>query len=198
MNIFYLHPDPNKAAAYHYDKHKVKMILEAAQMLCTAHHHYAELYEYDAGYIPYRKAHYNHPSTKWVRKNMQTYFWLYDYMMALGEEYTKRYKKTHLSITKCKDVLLNPPEGMQNGHFTAPPQCMPDEYKVNWNTLKAYWNYYINDKKSIINKNEKPYTKYPFDVDNVHGTARANFFSKNIEGHGNYIPRYHQTNRQHT
>ena len=43
MNIFYLHPNPNKAAAYHYDKHKVKMILEAAQMLCTAHHHYAEL-----------------------------------------------------------------------------------------------------------------------------------------------------------
>ena len=93
MNIFYLHSDPYKAATYHYDKHKVKMILEAAQMLCTAHHHYAELYEYDAGYIPYRKAHYNHPSTKWARENMQTYFWLYDYMMALGEEYTKRYKK---------------------------------------------------------------------------------------------------------
>ena len=64
MNIFYLHPNPNKAAAYHYDKHKVKMILEAAQMLCTAHHHYAELYEYDASYIPYRKAHYNHPFNK--------------------------------------------------------------------------------------------------------------------------------------
>ena len=40
MNIFYLHPNPNKAAAYHYDKHKVKMILEAAQMLCTAHRMY--------------------------------------------------------------------------------------------------------------------------------------------------------------
>jgi hypothetical protein len=50
MNIFYLHPDPYEAAAYHYDKHKVKMILEAAQMLCTAHHHYAELYEYDGSY----------------------------------------------------------------------------------------------------------------------------------------------------
>ena len=95
MNIFYLHPDPNKAAAYHYDKHKVKMILEAAQMLCTAHHHYAELYEYDGSYIPYKKAHYNHPSTQWARKICQTYFWLYDYMMALGEEYTKRYKKKH-------------------------------------------------------------------------------------------------------
>ena len=154
MNIFYLHPNPNKAAAYHYDKHKVKMILEAAQMLCTAHHHYAELYEYDGSYIPYRKAHYNHPSTKWARENMQTYFWLYDYMMALGEEYTKRYKKKHLSITKCAKVLLNPPKGMQNGHFTMPPQCMPDEYKVLNNSLKAYWNYYINNKKSIINKDE--------------------------------------------
>ena len=197
MNIFYLHPDPNKAAAYHYDKHKVKMILEAAQMLCTAHHHYAELYEYDGSYIPYRKAHYNHPSTQWARENMQHYFWLYDYMMALGEEYTKRYNKKHLSITKCAKVLLNPPEGMQNGHFIEPPQCMPDEYKVLNNSLKAYWNYYINDKKSIINKNEKPYTKYPYDVDNFHVIPYANFFSKNIEGHGNYIPRYHQANRQY-
>jgi len=86
---------------------------------------------------------------------------------------------------------------MQNGHFIEPPQCMPDEYKVLNNSLKAYWNYYINDKKSIINKNEKPYIKYPYDVDKFHVIPYANFFSKNIEGHGNYIPRYHQANRQH-
>ena len=95
MNIFYLHHNPYLAATYFYDKHKVKMILECAQMLCTAHHHYAELYEYDDSYIPYKKAHYNHPSTQWARENMQHYFWLYDYMMALGEEYTKRYNKKH-------------------------------------------------------------------------------------------------------
>ena len=108
MNIFYLHPNPNKAAAYHYDKHKVKMILEAAQMLCTAHHHYAELYEYDAGYIPYRKAHYNHPSTKWARRNMQHYFWLYDYMMALGEEYTKRYNLLETMVRLTNAFLILP------------------------------------------------------------------------------------------
>ena len=63
MNIFYLHEDPKLAASYVYDKHKVKMILESAQMLCTAHHHY--------GYsnVPYKKVHYNHPSTIWVREN---------------------------------------------------------------------------------------------------------------------------------
>ena len=38
MNIFYLHRDPVKAAVVQYNKHVVKMILESAQMLCTAHH----------------------------------------------------------------------------------------------------------------------------------------------------------------
>ena len=47
MNIFYLHPDPVKAAQYHYNRHVVKMPLEAAQMLCTAHHVIGEEYDYD-------------------------------------------------------------------------------------------------------------------------------------------------------
>ena len=38
MNIFYLHQDPHEAAKLQYNKHVVKMILESAQMLCTAHH----------------------------------------------------------------------------------------------------------------------------------------------------------------
>ena len=42
MNIFYLDSDPVKAAQVQYNKHVVKMILESAQMLCTAHHHYEQ------------------------------------------------------------------------------------------------------------------------------------------------------------
>ena len=37
MNIFYLDPRPDTAAEMHCDKHCVKMILEYAQMLSTAH-----------------------------------------------------------------------------------------------------------------------------------------------------------------
>jgi hypothetical protein len=37
MNIFVLDKDPHAAAHYHCDKHVVKMILEAGQMLCAAH-----------------------------------------------------------------------------------------------------------------------------------------------------------------
>ena len=37
MNIFYLSHDPREAATFHCDKHVVKMIVETAQMLSTAH-----------------------------------------------------------------------------------------------------------------------------------------------------------------
>ena len=156
MNIFYLDKCPVKAAQVQYNKHVVKMILESAQMLCTAHHHYG-----NGDNVPYKKAHYNHPSTIWVRKDFYNYMWLYDHMMALGDEYTKRYGKTHLSITKCKDFLAIPPKHIQGDDWCQPPQAMPDEYKDPC-SIKAYWNYYIGEKHVVANPNvEKIYTKIP-------------------------------------
>ena len=163
MNIFYLDNDPAKAASHFYDKHKVKMILESAQMLCTAHHHYAELH-YPMVTVPYKKAHYNHPSTIWCRQNAEQYMWLYNHMIALGEEYTKRYGKTHLSITKCKEPLAKYPDGILHTGFSEPPQCMPDEYKRE-SAIHAYWLYYVHEKKNIAHNKETLYdTKYIEDV----------------------------------
>ena len=161
MNIFYLDKDPVKAAQYQYNKHVVKMILESAQMLCTAHHHYAEELGYDNSYIPYKKAHYNHPSTIWTRQNSRNYYWLYHHMLALGDEYTKRYDKTHLTISKCWQPLQFVPKGMPlGGPITQPPQAMPDEFKRDC-AIHAYWLYYVYDKKHIAHNKEKLYdTKY--------------------------------------
>ena len=153
MNLFYLDRDPVTAAAYHYDKHKVKMVLEAAQMLCTAHHCYGD--EELKDLIPYKRAHLNHPSTIWVRSSRSTYFWAYEYMMALGREYTKRYGKEHLTIIKCRDFLSQYPRHIQGDDWREPPQCMPDEYKVEGDSISAYWNYYEGDKYKIANKNEQ-------------------------------------------
>ncbi len=149
MNIFYLDKNPTVAASYFYDKHKVKMILECAQMLCTAH---IALGNED---VPYKKSHLNHPSSVWVRANNENYQWLYDHMLALGKEYTKRYNRTHLTITKCTAILAAAPLSIPTGDFTEPPQCMPDEYKVEGDSIKAYWNYYELDKCKIANKNEQ-------------------------------------------
>ena len=150
MNLFYLDRDPVIAASYHYDKHKVKMVLEAAQMLCTAHHVYNNGHN-----VPYRKEHLNHPSTIWVRSGKENYYWTYQYMMALGDEYKNRYGKVHLTIDKCRDALAFAPIGIPNVEFYEPPQCMPDEYKVPGDSIAAYWNYYEQDKYKIANKNEQ-------------------------------------------
>ena len=160
MNIFYLDKCPKKAAQVQYNKHVVKMILESAQMLCTAHHHYG-----NGDKVPYKKAHYNHPSTIWVRENAYNYMWLYKHMVALGNEYTKRYGKEHLTITKCFDPLFRLPPGIPIPKpltNTQPPQCMPDEYKDKC-SIQAYWNYYIGEKHTIANpKKEKIYERRPY------------------------------------
>ena len=158
MNIFYLHEDPRKAAEYQYNKHVVKMILESAQMLCTAHHHYG-----NGDNVPYKKAHYNHPSTKWVRENSLHYDWLYEHMMALGSEYKRRYGRTHMSIDKCGH-LYEAPADIPHEPFEQPPQAMPDEYKHK-SAIHAYWQYYIGDKRRIANnKTEKIYEKIPENI----------------------------------
>jgi len=100
MNIFYLNSDPERAAQLQYNKHVVKMILESAQLLCSAHIMLDS--EID---VPYKLTHKNHPSAVWTRQSRSNYAWLYFHMMALGKEYKKRYNKEHLTITKCRDVL---------------------------------------------------------------------------------------------
>lgn len=153
MNIFYLHHSPYIAAKVQYNKHVVKMILESAQMLCTAHHVYGN--EEQKLNVPYKQAHLNHPSTIWARQCRANYRWLYLHMMALGYEYTKRYDKMHASIVKCAKFLNVPPVHIPDGDFCEPPQAMPDEYKVEGDSVTAYWNYYEGEKYKIKGKDEK-------------------------------------------
>ena len=154
MNIFYLDKDPKVAAIVQYNKHVVKMILESAQMLCTAHRYYGN------EDVPYKTAHLNHPSSIWVRQNTKHYFWLYEHMLALGEEYTHRYGKIHMSITKCKEPLRLAPINMPTYKFKQPPQCMPDEFKSDC-AIHAYWAYYIGEKHVVASKQEYIYELNP-------------------------------------
>ena len=155
MNIFYLHQDPTVSPSIMYNKHVVKMILETAQLLCTTHHIYN-----NGDNVPYKKTHQNHPSTVWTRTNTANYRWLYDHFIALCCEYESRYNKTHLCYTKCADALEHPPVGMpESDTISEMPQCMPDEYKVAGNPVQGYRNYYIGEKHTVANKDEKIITE---------------------------------------
>ena len=144
MNIFYFYDSPMKSAQAQPDKMLVKMPLESAQMLCTAHRaldgdEYADL----CGM--YKVAHLNHPCSKWVRESSDNYIWLYKHFLALGMEYKFRYGRNHASITKLGRALFATPDNIPLGKRTPVAQAMPEEYK-NENPIVAYRNYCINEK----------------------------------------------------
>ena len=146
MNIFYL-GNPQISAQELCDKHVVKMITESAQMLCATHWCKADTLDKvkmlkAAGL--FRPAHISHPSTIWTRETNEQYLWHYELYCEMCKEYTRRYGKIHGS-SKFIGVLNNPPEDLGTG-WREPPQCMPEQYKCE-DTIQAYRNYYIAEKK---------------------------------------------------
>ena len=126
MNIFMLADTPRVAAQMHCDKHVVKMVLESAQMLSTAHR-VLDGGEYADSNGLYKATHKNHPSNVWVRAN------------------THRYGKIH-ACSRFNHAFLNSPKSILRGVQTALPQCMPDKYKIEGDSIKAYRDYYRGEK----------------------------------------------------
>ena len=148
MNIFIVDKHPGAAAKMLCDKHIVKMPLETAQMLCSVWHRYGF-----GNKVKYKEAHKNHPCTLWAGDSEDNYGWLLQHGMELGEEYTRRYKKTHASHTVIKELSYTPFSFGAKDH-TPHPQCMPDEYKVEGDAVSAYRNYYIGGKSKIAKWNK--------------------------------------------
>jgi hypothetical protein len=135
MNIFFLDADPVKAAEMHCDKHVCKMIIETAQMMSSVQARYG------LENPPYKPTHQKHPSTLWSGDNTLHYAWLRALGLSLCREYTKRYNKIHKTEAIIKGLWSAPP-GMPTGEWSNPPQCMPDECKMD-DTVGAYRNYYV-------------------------------------------------------
>jgi hypothetical protein len=173
MNIFYLDSDPKTCAQMHCDKHVVKMIIEYAQLLSTAHRVldgtvsdtisasgrrkkvWALADHRDS--VLYTATHVNHPSAIWCRENLENYHWLYRLFHELCHEYTYRYGKVH-ACARLLDELRFPPTKIPLGQFFAPTPAMPPELKIladvripgrKYNVLKSYHNYYIQEKASF-------------------------------------------------
>lgn len=140
MNIFYVDADPILSAKQLCDQHILKMQIESAQMLATAHWE-------TGGSAPYKKAHVNHPSTKWTRQSIQHYRWLVEHGLEICREFTRRYGNDHKTRLVLEWLKENEPNIPDTG-FTEPPQCMPDEFKDK-DTVKAYQRFYVLDKIKV-------------------------------------------------
>ena len=177
MNIFVLDKDPIVAAKMACDKHIVKMILESAQMLCTAKRVLDGTEYFDTTkngrkikrwrldnsneeQIVYKAGWLGHPSTQWVIKSAYNYIWLYRHFKALNDEFMERFpknKKTggHKSFLLLGDLLSTPPKNAPLGTIgTLPTPAMPEECKAfdedgNIDVVKSYRQYYVMKKRRV-------------------------------------------------
>lgn len=175
MNIFYLDKDPYTCARFHVDKHCVKMILEYAQLLSTAHRYLdgvetisksktgknVKRWILEDKFLDdtlYSATHINHPSAIWVRQSKENYLWLCNMLIALCEEYTYRYGKTH-KIERdglCFVLLKNIPKNIGNKAWSEPTPAMPEIYKVQGDSIQSYKNYYLGDKQRMFSWKNRP------------------------------------------
>lgn len=176
MNIFLLDLDPKKAAEAHADKHVVKMLLEACQLLYTAHWAFAypKLLDCKAPIhlskaqkvlsVPesfatapvsltrpnesgFRPCHIHHPCAKWVRESLDNYEFTARLAVELADEFKFRYpKKGPHACEKHAHWLL------WNPPFDIPliPQTpfvlAMDEQYKRSDPVDAYRNYYLTSK----------------------------------------------------
>lgn len=152
MNIFIVDYDPCVAAKCLVDRHIIKMILESAQMLSTAHRicdgDKNGVLNDEREELLYRITHKNHPCTRWVIEGKENYRWLLYHWIALMDEYTLRYFKTH-SCERLKPYLLTPPINMKESG-TYPVCAMDESYKISKDVVKNYRNYYNNGKSHLF------------------------------------------------
>lgn len=143
MNIFILDLNIEKCAKYHCDKHVIKMPLEAAQMLCTAH--FALNTNCD---VPYKPTHINNPCSIWARRTKSNYEWLAKLGIELCFEYTHRYNK----IRKLEEILkylFSISYKITNGDLTEFAMAIPNKYKHS-NIVESYREYYLNEKRNLF------------------------------------------------
>lgn len=160
MNIFWLSLNSKINVKYHCDKHVVKMILEYAQMLCTAHH----ILGYSRPEL-YKSTHVNHPCSIWARATSANYMKLYEIFVLLCSEYTHRYGKVHKTESKLREILKTPPIDIPKGGLTVPPIAISNNEilirkEQGISVVQSYRNYYNVEKRSFAKWTKRDVPKW--------------------------------------
>lgn len=177
MNLFILDESPVVSAQLQCDKHVVKMIVESAQMLSTAHRlldgsmqlrpsksgkrkvKYFALND-DREAVMYKNVHEGHPCTVWTMETVSNYDWHYKHFIALCDEYKYRYGKVHSTDTLLRHYLRWPPTNIPSGPLTKQPLAMKSNPECMFDdVVKSYRAFYQTKQdrfKMVWTKREVP------------------------------------------
>lgn len=161
MNLFILDKDPVKAAQLQCNRHIVKMVVESAQMLSTAHRmldgteerrpsksgktmsRYWVLPD-DREDVLYKAVHMHHPCTVWTMQSNNNYTWHWVHFAALCDEFQYRYGKVHKTDALLRDRLKELPRNIPVGYLTQQPLAMKSNPECMFpnDVVKSYRAFY--------------------------------------------------------
>lgn len=139
MNIFAVSSNTKECAEVLDDKRLVKMVLETAQLISNA------MWSVDTGF--YKKTHFNHPCSIWVRQNRQNYLWTLNLFYNLSTEYTNRFHKQHKCFEhaqKMLSVVSKLPDAPMTEFANCTPYKSLEVHEAYKTTLLEKWK---NDKR---------------------------------------------------
>lgn len=154
MQILVTDENPLTSARDLCDKHLLKLIVEATQLLST--HMYIVAPETHSKLELYRPTHLRHPATRWLLESQNNVWWLILCAHEMAMEYRYRYSRTHA----CKDMILKI-FSVWSDPFTTPfesqyllkaqghtpfKQIMPTYFQIEDMPIEAYRNYVQSTK----------------------------------------------------
>lgn len=164
MNLFILSLCVRECAECMFDKHIVKILLEAVQMLCTA----IQMVDPESpihGQVQlYKVTHRNHPVTVWMRSSLANYMWTLDLVDAMHDEWKFRYnhppQKVHKSYLVAGFLRKYAPaqDKFPSVGLTPFALAMPVECQL-LDPIASYRLYYQSPEKQRIaswKKRERP------------------------------------------
>lgn len=162
MNVFYLDDDPVTAATWLCDQHVSKMILESAQMMCTAIRLRMGLEDTPTEELPeelkflYKKAHPKHGSTIWVGTSFWNFKWMFQHVIQMQCQHVLRYGTRHKSYRiadraydfawkqRKKGKCLFPTNEMTPPYMAFGPEL--EHLKDPKDPVGSYRKFYVADK----------------------------------------------------
>ena len=105
MNIFAISRSVKRCARTLDDKRLNKMILEAAQVICTVLN-----LEADEQVTPYKNSHVGNACTLWAARDRENLYWLYNLGIAYGEEIIHRFGRKHACHLLLEGLTFKFPE----------------------------------------------------------------------------------------
>ena len=159
MNIFHTSDDPRECALALDDLRVNKMIIETAQLLCTA----LRLAGVEDERL-YRITHQNHPSAIWARETRANFDWLVQHAIALCDVYTEVREREHAT----RDVIIecrNHRQVIRSGALTPFANCSMIKHD-RISTVRSYqltmdikWEFDVR-KPTWIGRGPPTWSKY--------------------------------------